>query len=323
MLIERLSKQTGLDRGRLRYFAESASRRYYVFSVPKATGGYRKIAHPARPLKAVQRWLNAKYFIRLPIHDAATAYRKGRGLKANAQPHLAKRFTLRIDFREFFPNFTMLHIYKFLELNSDLLEMAGDDALVATMLVCRDGGLTIGAPTSPVLTNAMMFEFDQMLTEYCIGKRIVYTRYADDLFLSTNEPNILGQTLDFVRSLAESYQFARLRVNSKKTAFLSKKYHREITGLVITPDGEVSIGRKKKRELKALVHKLITGDLPKDRVAYLEGYLNFVRDVEPSFIVSLKAKYGEFMWAFQNFSGATVHTSFSRLEGLDGDEETD
>lgn len=317
MLIERLSKESGLSAGRLAYFAESASRRYFVFSIKKATGGYRQIAHPARPLKSVQRWLNSRYLGSLPVHDAAMAYRKGLNIKANAERHRQYRYTLRVDFRDFFPSFSLVHVVSFLINHKVRLQIDDNDAWFVARLACRHEALTIGAPTSPVLTNAMMYNFDEKIHDYASRNNISYTRYADDLFLSTNVPNVLSIAYEVVKSECEKFAFAELSINDKKTRFLSKKFRRQVTGLIVTPDGKISIGRSRKREVKALIHQFSIDNLAPDRLEYLKGLLSFISDVEPTFIASLTNKYGEEVFAMLHMKNRPIHTSFSVLERLD------
>lgn len=317
MLIERLSKESGLGASRLQYFASSASKRYFVFSIPKATGGTREIAHPSRPLKSVQRWLNNQYLLHLPVHPAAMAYRKGVSIRDNATRHAAFRFTVRIDFRDFFPSFNTEQVVAFLEGEKDRIRINSEDTRFVGSLVSRHGGLTIGAPTSPVLTNAMMYRFDTALFEFTRVNAMVYTRYADDIFISTDAPNTLSSAYNFVRDQCALFPFSDLRINTKKTAFLSRRYRREITGLVITPDKKVSLGRKRKREIKSLIFKSIQGDVPQDRLEYLKGLISFASDVEPSFISSLADKYGEDFWWVLQQRYKPLPTSFAKLEDLD------
>lgn len=317
MLIEKLSYESGLPSNRLRFFAQTASNRYFLFSIPKRSGGERRIAHPARPLKAVQRWLNSRYFSKLAIHPSAMAYRKGTNIRMNAEAHAKSAFTLRVDFRDFFPNFSILNVYQYLKDHQDLLAIDDRDLQFVSQIVCRYDGLTIGAPSSPVLTNAMMYSFDQCISEYCERVGLVYTRYADDVFISSNEANALGEAYQVVKGAAAAFPYADLKVNGKKTAFLSRKYRRRITGLVITPQGQVSIGRDRKREVKSLVYQLLNSSISTEKIEYLKGLLSFISDVEPSFLNSLTEKYGEtYLWIL--YQGHSVlPTTFSALETID------
>jgi RNA-directed DNA polymerase len=77
-----------------------------------------------------------------------------------------------------------------------------------------------------------------------------------------------------------------------KRVFTSRKHKRMILGLVLTDDGNISLGRKQKMAIKSLVFKYRTGELSPERVSYLSGYLAFARSVEPGFLKRLDTKYG-------------------------------
>ncbi len=42
-----------------------------------------------------------------------------------------------------------------------------------------------------------------------------------------------------------------IRINHGKTVYVSRKYKRFVTGMVLTNDGKISIDRNRKRELRA------------------------------------------------------------------------
>ncbi|MCY0153936.1 hypothetical protein OEG86_18815 [Hoeflea alexandrii] len=77
MLINQIARSTQLQETELLRLAQNASRHYKLYDIPKRNGEPRRIAHPSRELKAIQRWIVKVIIQRLPIHDAATAYRKG------------------------------------------------------------------------------------------------------------------------------------------------------------------------------------------------------------------------------------------------------
>lgn len=293
MLIKRLILESGLTEKQIALYATTASKRYYVFSIPKRNGEPRWIAHPARPIKALQRWLSSRLIRNWSVHSCATAYQKGSSIRSNALRHVNTNFTLRLDFVDFFPSFKRDGIEKFLKIKmSEDKSIDERDIKFFIDVVTRNGELTIGAPSSPLLTNAMMFEFDCDLSSLCERKGIIYTRYADDIFLSTREPGILQDVLPDVINIVSAFPYAKLLINSKKTMFLSKKNNRTITGLVITPDGYISLGRGRKREIKSLVHRFTTGDIESERVPFLKGLIAFCFDADRAFYNSLSEKYG-------------------------------
>ncbi|PYB77679.1 retron St85 family RNA-directed DNA polymerase [Rhizobium wuzhouense] len=294
MLKETLSKQSGVTIENLEWLAETASKRYKTYEIPKRNGGLRTIHHPSRGLKGIQRWVSKFLLRRLPVHVAAQAYVRGASIRKNAGLHANSKFTLRIDFADFFPSFSKEHVEVFLAAveRERQIGLVQQDISFVSRIVSRHGRLTIGAPSSPMLTNAMMHLFDSQISEFAERQKLIYSRYADDLFFSSNGPDNLSDVVATVRQIADSYPYANLRLNPDKTVFLSRRYSRRVTGLVLTTDGKVSIGRERKRAVKAQVYKFIQGELDNFEVPTLRGYLAFIQDVEPEFWESLNRKYG-------------------------------
>ena len=128
-----------------------------------------------------------------------------------------------------------------------------------------------------------MYDFDSELSRWCVQREFVYSRYADDMFISSFRPNLLNSALEKIVELAQGYRFGALRINTEKTAFLSRRYHRSITGIVVTPTGELSIGRARKVRLKKEIYEFQRSRLPRDQWERVRGMLAFVNDVEPTF----------------------------------------
>lgn len=295
MLLEALIKQSGLGENQLQHFANTASKRYKTYSIPKRGGGLRTIHHPSRNLKIIQRWISKALIRQFPIDESASAYKVGASIRQNAEAHLNTAFTLHMDFENFFPSFTEQNVRDFLRSQDKTLEIGLNETDINFVgsIVTRYGALTIGAPSSPILTNSMMFEFDRRMNEITHSKAFKYTRYADDLYISSTEPNTLHQAHDKVQELVADFDVVRLRINSEKTKFLSKKYRRSVTGLVLTPENKISLGRSRKRKIKSLVYLFKNGRLDMEKKSELQGLVAFAKDAELSFFHTLVRKYGD------------------------------
>lgn len=289
---ELLSEKLQLPLEYLDKIARTASRLYKTYSVPKRTGGYRSIHHPAKELKVLQRWLLHAVIRNWPVHPAAQAYEKGRSTGMNASIHASNSYLLRMDFTDFFPSMTMEDMLKYFKDNPDsTTNWDSRDIEFFIRIVCRHGQLTIGSPTSPRLSNVLCRQFDSLVIDMCDVEGVKYTRYADDLFFSTQRPNVLHRIEEGVVKILERIEYpANLRINSKKTHHSSKKGRRIVTGLVLTQGGAVSIGRAQKRYVRSQIHQFET--LDKESRRRLAGYLAYVRSVEPAYINSLVIKFG-------------------------------
>lgn len=295
MLLEKLSMQSGIDKSRLMNFAASASFKYKVYEIPKRNGETREICQPSRAVKSVQKWCVREVLQNLPVHECAYAYRKGVGIRQNAERHLGYNYTLRVDFSDFFPSFKIDGVFKFLNHcnGSKDIQLNDDDVVFLSKIFCRHSALTIGAPSSPALTNCMMYSLDQEIQAVCGEFNCIYTRYADDIFISTNNPHTLENILDNIKTIVTSFPYAKLIINPEKTRYLSQKYRKKITGLVITDQKRISIGRKRKRILHSWMHRASNGELDDLTIEKLKGWIAFVHSIEPQFVDSLKRKYGE------------------------------
>lgn len=293
MILRRLSEDTGLEIGYLYKLSRSASHRYNTYEIAKRLGGVREIHHPSPEIKFIQRWLNDSIFSYLSIHECATAYRDGVSIADNARKHLKSRYLLKLDFQEFFPSITSADVVRALKLNAPNLPfpLSNNDFRHITNMVCRFELLTIGAPSSPILSNAVMEPFDQYWHQLSRNSISTYSRYADDICISSKNEEVLNNLYSHMRVYLRSLKFPKLRLNEGKCYIASKKRRRTVTGLVLTPDNKISIGRSRKRWIKGQVYKYLKGELSDNEISYLKGYLAYVESVEPKFIKSIQQKY--------------------------------
>lgn len=295
--MSKLIQGTGLTERDILKIISNAPKRYKVYSIPKRTTGVRWIAHPAKELKALQRVILAAYLRDLPVHQAAMAYRTGRSIRQNALAHVENGPILKMDFADFFPSIVSRDWHAFCNsrgLFPDHLERYQ----VTQILFHKSKGspqlrLAIGAPTSPQLSNILMYEFDAIVSRLVQEDHVTYTRYADDLTFSAKRTGFLTGVESAVRAAIKEIRWPRLRVNADKTVLATKKYHRQVTGLVLTNDGRVSLGRERKRKISATVHHALHGRLDLQAAAKLAGYLAFAQSVEPEFLRTLERKYGK------------------------------
>lgn len=276
---------------------KSAPYRYRHYQIEKRSGGFRDIHHPTPELKAVQRWLVDQIISRIPVHGAVYSYRSGRGIRDNAQVHARSKYFLKMDLRDFFPSIRDLQVKALLQAATDAGHVAlGEDAIKAiARFACRhvQGGglcLSIGAPSSPAISNAILFDLDSRLSDFCLAKGVRYSRYADDMCFSSNDRGVLADVETRVRQLVEGQRF--VHVNADKTRHLSKKGRVVVTGLVATSEGKVSIGRGLKRKLKTELYLYFSGAAERIDVSRLRGYVSYSMGVEPAFFESLCRKFG-------------------------------
>jgi len=296
-LYQFLCKELSASKQEISNFVLSAPKKYKIYTIPKRTSGKRVIAHPAKKLKQYQRALIVRLESLLPVHDAAFAYKKNMGIKQNARQHQKSKYLLKMDFQNFFHSITPELFFAIIKIHK--IELTKDDKYLLEQILffCpskRTGGkliLSIGAPSSPLISNVVLFFFDQALYESCKNQGITYTRYADDIIFSTNIKNQLFEFPHVVKHLLVKHFSGQITINESKTVFSSMSHNRHVTGVTITNEGELSIGRARKRYISSLIHRFSLNQLPDEDRHYLQGLFAFACDIEPIFKQRMIKKY--------------------------------
>lgn len=298
-VLESISLDLMVPEATLDHIIRSAPYRYKVFEIDrKDRKSKRTIAQPAREVKDIQYWVMDKILSAFPCHGAAMAYRKGRSIATNAAKHAPARFLLKLDFKDFFHSITAEDFEAFL-LRHDGIGLSREDVVRLKKILFWNRGragklvMSIGAPSSPMLSNILMYEFDKKVQAFCSRRRVKYSRYADDLTFSTTRPNVLREVEVQVAEICERMDHPRLRLNTDKTVHASRGGARRVTGLVLANGGVVSLGRDRKRLIRAQVHRFLSGRLSPDEASQLRGMLAFVNSAEPSFIQTLRDRCGD------------------------------
>lgn len=296
-ITRRIQTALGLRFDQLERLVVRAPYAYKVYTIPKKSGGVREIAQPAKETKLLQRWLIDNVFCDLPVHAQATAYKRGASIKINAEAHAQSKFLSKFDFHSFFPSILEADVA------AHLREMLGEKLTIdeikwiarVSCIRRKDDSklaLSVGAPSSPILSNSIMFEFDCVMVDWCESNKIIYTRYADDLVFSTNVKDGFKSIEPIILQALSMLRYPALRLNAKKTIHVSKRNQRRVTGLILNNEGVVSLGRERKRIISSKIHKFSLGVLEESKVYVLQGLLGLAVDVEPSFVSSMRLKYG-------------------------------
>lgn len=270
---------------------------YKSYVIDKKDGGKRLIAQPAKETKYVQRMLMDTLFSRLPVHDCASAYKDGASIKKNAERHKSNQYISKFDFVNFFGSIKLRDISAHLidVFGDELSERAINDISRVSCIKHKTASelcLSIGAPSSPVLSNSVMYIFDSIIWGWCQERGVEFTRYADDLTFSSNVKGLCSEIESHLNLVLQELPYPQLSINSKKTIHVSKKNQRRVTGLVLSNDGNVSLGRERKRLISSMIHHYVHGKLSEAETMHLQGLLGFAEDAEPLFVSRMRGKYG-------------------------------
>ncbi|MDP3153834.1 MAG: reverse transcriptase family protein [Archangium sp.] len=294
------------------FHAEATRKTHYVyFEIEKRSGGKRLLSAPHALLKATQRKVLDLVLEKIPLEAEAHGFVKGRSTVTNATPHVGQGVVLNVDLKNFFPTISYRRV-------RGLFQSFGFSPAVATVLglLCTEAPrrkvsfegaewwvavgercLPQGAPTSPLIANAISRKLDRRLRGRLAKKGWVYTRYADDLSFSkkTFTRGELGFVHASIRHVVEDEGFA---LNPKKGRAQGRGGRQDVTGIVVNE--KPGVPRDELKRLRAILHQAKKTGLEaqnRDKVPdyrrVLEGKIAYVMMVDRAKGQRLKAALDE------------------------------
>ena len=254
---------TGLISDRqLRYFSSSkiAPKRYKTFHIRKKSGGIRDINAPCGQLKFILCVLNKLLSSIYTPNDCVNGFAEGRSVVTNAQRHVGHHYVFNIDLEDFFSSIPQARVWKRLQLppfNLPPLNFNEEVASVVAGLCCcpnSDGTMNVlpqGAPTSPLLTNAICDTLDRRMRGVAKRFGLHYSRYADDMTFSSMH-NVYQEGSEFRIEIKRIIEEQGFKMNDKKTRLLRDGQRQEVTGLTV--NNTVNVSRKYIKDLRWILH---------------------------------------------------------------------
>ena len=235
--------------------------RYHAFKIRKKSGGTREIFAPNPRLHDIQNHLNDLFkFIYTP-HPAANGFTEGRSIVSGAEVHTGHNYILSIDLSDFFPSIDKSRLWKRLQVPPFCFKSRLADIIswLCCVRIPNESGegepfrevLPQGAPTSPILTNAICERMDKKLTKLARHYGVHYTRYADDMAFSSMH-NVYQKNSPFMQQLRTIIEQEHFVMNEKKTRLQKRGGRQEVTGVVVNE--KVNVASEYIRHLRYLLY---------------------------------------------------------------------
>ena len=253
--------------------SKKVARRYKTFYIPKKNGQLREISAPNRNLKEILYYLNMMLGEVYQASPSAMGFVKGRSIVDNAKLHIGQNYVLNLDLSDFFTSISQSRVCKRLQLAP--FNFNEDVAKIISGLCCKKvvkdqkKGYVLpqGAPTSPLLTNAVCDFLDKKLRRLSFSHGVKYSRYADDMTFSSMH-NVYQEDSDFMKSLFSFIEEERFTVNPEKTRLQKRGERQEVTGLTV--NDKVNTAHKYTRELRNILYMW-------EKYGYKDAYASFYR----------------------------------------------
>jgi len=214
---------------------ENILQHYKIYTIRGKSGKKRQIEEPLPELMELQKSINKEINRLATLHPACMA-KSSSSIVDNAAVHEGSKFVLRVDIKACYRNITLDTIWKSLFYQPSELRSYLAETLPYCLIPVEDKRqyiLPTGAPTSPVLCNIALTPIDHDIAEIATNNHMQYSRYIDDIHLSTKEDMPNYHIMQEIKQLLNSWD---LRVNTDKSKWMSIEYQDKIiiTGVRIS-----------------------------------------------------------------------------------------
>ena len=235
-----LERDLGINAKTLYAVSNNLGKHYRKAKLPKKNGGFRNLSVPDEVLKSIQRQISEVLLIHMPVSRYAKAYRFGSSTLRNAKHHVGKQVVLKLDILHFFDSIQYSTVKDKVfpaQIYAEPLR------ILLTMLCYHKDALPQGAPSSPAITNIILYGFDELVGQWCRERGISYTRYCDDMTFSGDfDP---AEVIRFVRLELKKTGFL---LNEQKTRIQRPGQQQTVTGIVVNE--KLSIPEDYRRKLR-------------------------------------------------------------------------
>ena len=268
--------------------SNNLEKHYHSVFIPKSDGSKRKLCVPDLILKQVQKSIADNILIQYPISRYAKAYKLGSSVQKNARPHVGKKKVLKLDIEGFFDHILYSQVKDTVFYKEKYSEHI---RILLTMLCYFKESLPQGAPTSPAITNIIMYNFDETVGSFCEKKHIAYTRYCDDMTFSGDFDE--KEVIAFVKD--ELYKLG-LFLKNRKTVVIPSTKCQCVTGIVVNEKINITKDYKKKiRQEMYYIRKYgLDGHLSRMNISDKEQYILSLKG-RIAFVLQTIQNDGEFM----------------------------
>lgn len=196
----------------------SDDQKYETDEIEKADGRIRKIHKPCADIRKIQRRINKRVFNAVVwptyIYGSVPTNKLNTGNKDYvecAAMHCQARSILKLDIEDYFDNISEDLVYRIFKNFFGFSEKVSD---VLTKVCTVDGALPQGGLTSSYLASLVLFEIETNIYLRLKNKKLVYTRYVDDITISSRKDNFNFQSI--VNILEVSLNSIDLPLNQSK-----------------------------------------------------------------------------------------------------------
>jgi len=251
--LDALARALHFSPRQLRWAIERADTLYRPTKpIAKSDGSVRQTYDPAAPLKNIQRRINRNIFNRVMfptyLQGGIRDRNNPRHCIANAKLHSGATIVINEDISSFFPSITKQQVQ---DIWQNLFHFPPEIAEALTILTTYQGILPQGAPTSSYLANLVLWRQEPELVTNLAARGIRYSRYVDDITLSSKRFLNNHRKAGAVRQVKHLCHSNGFRMKSRKERIETSGNPMRVNNLQINHG--VTLPKKERARVRAAV----------------------------------------------------------------------
>jgi hypothetical protein len=250
--LDKLALALGVTMNDLEVITAKSNGLFFLTREIKKPDGSLRLTFDARlPLKALHGKICEAFMRRVKYPDYLQGSIKERDYLTDASNHVGSKVLISEDITNFFPSISKKVVH---EMWVGVFGFSNVVAECLAELVTMNGFVVQGAKTSSYICNLVLWNREAKLVSQLKSKGLTYTRYVDDITVSSKRFVSQKEKSMIVNSIYSMFRSICVKPNRKKHKIMPRNKQQDIHGVNVNKD-QPTMPKKKRDQIRAAVHK--------------------------------------------------------------------
>ncbi|AGQ93944.1 hypothetical protein M634_19100 [Vibrio parahaemolyticus O1:Kuk str. FDA_R31] len=256
-----LALALGLSLKELHELASTSDDYYFLTRKIEKPDGSLRLTYDAQPiLKAIHGKISEVFLKRVDYPRFLQGSIKKRDYISDAKQHVSSKMLISEDITNFFPSISKKVVH---EVWVGVFGFSNEVADLLAELVTYQGYVVQGSKTSSYICNLVLWKREAELVSKLEAKGFTYTRYVDDVTVSTKRIVSKAEKSEIINSIYSLFRSVGAKPNRKKHKVMPRNNRQEVHGVNVNKTAP-TMPKKARDQIRAAVHQceLAFGDDP-------------------------------------------------------------
>ncbi|WP_028301449.1 reverse transcriptase family protein [Oceanospirillum beijerinckii] len=231
--------------------AQSNDLFFLTRKIKKEDGSYR-LTYDAKPsLKSLHGKICEAFLKRVEYPDYLQGSIRKRDYLTDARSHVGSKVLISEDITNFFPSISKKTVH---EMWVGVFGFSNIVAECLAELVTMNGDVVQGAKTSSYICNLVLWNREAQLVSQLRKKGLVYTRYVDDITVSSRRSLSKSEKSRIISSIYSMFRSIGAKPNRRKHKIMPRNTQQDVHGVNVNKD-RPTMPMEKRNQIRAAVHR--------------------------------------------------------------------